>query len=53
MFPMDMFLNCNFSLKNDDAMMWSKMTVTFDAMIFLIWGRPFLESAFKYLSNGI
>ena len=30
-----------------------KMAVTFDGMIVLIWGRPFLELAFKYLSNGI
>ena len=30
-----------------------KMAVTFDGMIFLIWGRPFLEPAFKYLSIGI
>ena len=30
-----------------------KMAVTFDGMIFLIWGRPLLEPAFKYLSNGI
>ena len=30
-----------------------KMAVTFDGMIFLIRGRPFLESVLKYLSNGI
>ena len=26
-----------------------KMAVTFDGMIFLIWGRPFSESVFTYL----
>ena len=30
-----------------------KMAITFDGMVFLIWGRPSLESAEKYLSNGI
>ena len=30
-----------------------KMAITFDGMIFLIWGRPSLESAQKYLSNSI
>ena len=29
-----------------------KMAITFDRIIFLIWGRPSLESAQKYLSNG-
>ena len=30
-----------------------KMAITFDGMIFLIWGGPSLESAQKYLSNSI
>ena len=30
-----------------------KMVITFDWIIFLIWGRPFLESKIKYLFNGI
>ena len=30
-----------------------KMAVTFDGMIFLIWGRPSLESTQEYISNGI
>ena len=30
-----------------------KMAINFDRTIFLIWGRPFSESAQKYLSNGI
>ena len=30
-----------------------KMAITFDGMIFLICGRPSLESAQKYLANGI
>ena len=30
-----------------------KMAITFDWIIFLIWGRPFLESEIKYLFNGI
>ena len=30
-----------------------KMAITFDRIIFLIWGRPFLESEIKYLFNGI
>ena len=30
-----------------------KMAITFDGMTFLIWGRPSLESAQKYFSNGI
>ena len=30
-----------------------KMAVTFDGVIFLIWGGPSLESAQKYLSNGM
>ena len=30
-----------------------KMAITFDRIIFLIWGRPFLEFEIKYLSNGI
>ena len=30
-----------------------KMAITFDRIIFLIWGRSFLESEIKYLFNGI
>ena len=30
-----------------------KMAINFDWIIFLIWGRPFLESEIKYLFNGI
>ena len=30
-----------------------KIAITFDRIIFLIWGKPFLESELKYLFNGI
>ena len=30
-----------------------KMAITFDRIIFLIWGRPYLESEIKYLLNGV
>ena len=30
-----------------------KMAITFDIIIFLIWGRPLLESEIKYVFNGI
>ena len=30
-----------------------KMAITFDGVIFLIWGGPSLESAQKYLSSGM
>ena len=30
-----------------------KMAITFDRIIFLTWGKPFLESELKYLFIGI